>query len=288
MSTKPASKRAPPALVSRLVRERGTRSAEAAIETYADECRRKAMQYRLPIKVDLVASCLGIRQRSGHYPFAGRIYAEPSGQLVMDLNNDDLPARQRFTCAHEIIHTAFPGFVAESRYRTDVRVGAHDPREPEEFLCDFGAATLLMPRDLVVGAYSAAGGLRDVERLAGDAEVSLEAAANRLVSLANEPVAVLIFRWGHKPADSPALRRGEAVPERLRLRYALSHDLDVFVPKYKSADDDSVFVRALASPKIQRGVAPLPGGGRAFCIEAKQYPWGDELRVIALARPAER
>jgi IrrE N-terminal-like domain len=286
MSTRAASKGARPSLVDRLVKKTGSDSAEAAIEAYADDCRRKAMQYKLPIKVDLVASCLGIRQRSGHYPFAGRIYAEPSGQLVMDLNTDDIPTRQRFTCAHEIIHTAFPGFVTESRYRTDVQVGAHNPREPEEYLCDLGAATLLMPRELVAGAYSVAGGLRDIERLAADAEVSLEAAANRLVALADEPVAVLVLRWGHKPADSPALRRGQAVPERLRLRYALTHDLDVFVPKYKSADDDSVFVRALASAKIQRALEPLPGGRVPFRVEAKQYPWWDELRVIALARPA--
>jgi hypothetical protein len=282
-----ANRSARPPLVDRLVKTRGGDSPEAAIEAYADECRRKAMQNKLPIKVDLVASCLGIRQRSGHYPFAGRIYAEPSGQLVMDLNDDDLPARRRFTCAHEIIHTAFPGFVAESRYRTDVQVGSHNPREPEEYLCDYGAATLLMPRELVVGKYSGEGGLRDVERLASDAEVSLEAAANRLVSLAEEPVVLLVFRWGHKPADSPALRRGEAVPERLRVRYAVTHDLDVFVPRYKSADDDSVFVRALASSKIQRAVEPLPGGGVPFRVEAKQYPWWDELRVIALARPAK-
>jgi Zn-dependent peptidase ImmA (M78 family) len=287
MSTRAASKGTRPGLVDRLVKESGGESAKAAIEDYADECRRKAMQNKLPIKVDLVASCLGIRQRSGRYPFAGRIYAEPSGQLVMDLNTDDNPARQRFTCAHEIIHTAFPGFVAESRYRTDVHVGSHNPREPEEYLCDFGAATLLMPRELVVDAYSAARGLRDVERLAEDADVSLEAAANRLVALADEPVAVLVFRWGHKPADSPALRRGEAVSERLRLRYALTHDLDVFVPKYKSADDDSVFVQALASLRIQCAIEPLPGARPPFRVEAKQYPWGDELRVIALARPVE-
>lgn len=283
-----ASRAGRPSLVERLVRETGSDSPQAAVEAYADQCRRKAMQNKLPINVDLVASCLGIRQRSGRYPFAGRIYAESSGQLVMDLNADDLPARQRFTCAHEVIHTAFPGFVVESRYRTDIQVGAHDRREPEESLCDYGAASLLMPRELVVGAYSVAGGLRDVERLAADADVSLEAAANRLLSLADEPVAVLVFRWGHKPADRPALRRGQVVPERLRLRYALSHELNAFVPKYKSADDGSVFVRALATPEIQRGAEPLPGGHVPFRAEAKQYPWGDELRVIALARPVER
>lgn len=275
-------------LVQRLIRRHRGRDPREIIERFTEECLVDAEQDALPINVELVASRRDIRRRVDDYPFAGRIYADPSGQLVMDLRAGDIEVRRRFTCAHEIVHTAFPGFVKETRYRVDTSVGLNSPkRDEEEYLCDYGAAELLMPRRLVANGYSVDGGLRDVKRLADDARVSIEAAANRLISLSVDPAVLLVFRWGHKPADLPSLRRGEDVPERLRLRYAAVANLNLFLPKYKSADEGSVFVRALETPRVVRGVERLPGGHtKTFEIEAKEYPWGDERRVIALARPA--
>jgi hypothetical protein len=93
----------------------------------------------------------------------------------------------------------------------------------------------------------------------------------------------LLFR-----ATTRCGRRGEDVSERLRLRYAVARNLRLFIPKYKSADERSVFVRALESTRTERAVEPLPGGSQPFNIEAKQYPWWDEQRVIAVAVPARR
>jgi hypothetical protein len=274
-------------LVQRLIRRHRGRDPREIIQGFAEECLLETEQRSLAINVELIASMRGIRRRVDDYPFAGRIYAEPSGQLVMDLRADDIEVRRRFTCAHEIIHTAFPGFVKETRYRVDTTVGVNTAkREEEEYLCDYGAAELLMPRKLLVDRYSVTGGLRNVKQLADDARVSIEAAANRLISLADTPSALLVFRWGHKPADLPRLRRGEEVPECLRLRYATVSHLNMFLPKYKSAEEGSVFVRALETPRIVRGLGRLPGGPQKdFEIEAKEYPWGDDRRVIAIARP---
>jgi hypothetical protein len=273
-------------LVERLVRRHRGKDPRRIIDDFAAQCLDEAKQTSLPINVDLIASLRGIRRRVADHPFAGRIYADENGQLIMDLRADDPEVRQRFTCAHEVTHTAFPGFVREARYRVDTAVGVNqNRRDEEEFLCDYGAAALLMPRHLVVEEYTITAGLRDVERLARDADVSLEAAANRLIELADEPAVLLVFRWGHKPADMPALRRGEDVPERLRVRYCVARKLRLFLPKYKSADDDSVFVRALESPRVERAVEPLPGGSTPFRVEARQYPWGQERRVIAVASP---
>jgi hypothetical protein len=274
-------------LVQRLVRRHRGKDPRQIVDAFAAQCLEEAKQTSLPIDVTLIASLRGIRRRVGDYPFAGRIFADENGQLVMDLRADDPEVRRRFTCAHEVIHTAFPGFVRETRYRVDTAVGIHQARrDEEEYLCDYGAAALLMPRGLIDAQYSIGSGLRAVERLARDAEVSLEAAANRLIELCEDPAALLVFRLGHKPADMPALRRGEEVAERLRLRYAIARNLGLFIPKYKSADEGSVFVRALESPRIERAVEPLPGGSDPFRIEAKQYPWGEEQRVIAVAAPA--
>jgi hypothetical protein len=280
-------------LVQRLVRDHPGKTPEQVIEAYAEERLREAGQDRLPVDVDGIASLLGIRRRLGDLPFAGRVYVEPSGQLVMDLNAADPQSRRRFTCGHEIMHTAFPGFRREARYRSDEYVGGFNgARGEEELLCDLGAAALLMPASLVRGRYSAVAGLRDMEALASNAGASLEAAANRLVALADQPVMFLVLESGHKPADVPALKRGEIVPKRLRVRYAVAAGVRTHVPRYKSADDDSVLVRALETAEIERGVEPLPGdaGGRPFEVQAREYRRHDDsgavARVLAFARPS--
>src|SRR5205085_2878160 len=103
----------------------------------------------------------------------------------------------------------------EERYRLDATMERHAENREEEHLCDLGAAALLMPAQLVVGEYSVRGGLADAERLSADAQVSVEAAVNRLIALADEPCVLICMTWSHKPADRPALRKGEDVPKRL-------------------------------------------------------------------------
>src|SRR4051794_1464647 len=179
-------------LVLKLIERHRGRRADDILEAHAERLRRDGEQDRLPIDVELIASVLGIKPRRASYDFAGRIYAEPSGQLVMDLNAADRPPRQRFTCAHELMHIAFPGFVRETRYRLDAQTGANARNNEEEYLCDLGAAALLMPGGLVAGRYDIVAGLAAVEELADDAHVSLQAAGNRLVALAQQPTAFLV------------------------------------------------------------------------------------------------
>jgi hypothetical protein len=70
-----------------------------------------------------------------------------------------------------------------------------------------------------------------VEALSGDAEVSLEATGNRLVSVSDEPAAFLVLTLTHKPADTPA----QAVGQCVRVRYRTTSGLDLYLPRYKSA-----------------------------------------------------
>lgn len=276
-----------PLVLQFIERGRGE-NPERLIERYADGLRHEAGQHQLPVRVDLIATLKGIRRRKGLHRFAGRIYVDDNGQLVMDINDRDTEERQHFTEAHELIHTAFPGFREEGRYRSDATaMERHPVNREEEYLCDYGAAALLMPAELLEGRYSVKGGLADAERLAEDAEVSVEAAANRLVALSDEPAVLLCLVSSHKPADRGALRRGEDVPQRLRVRYAFSRHLDVYVPRFKGASDASVVRRASASPFIEEGVEGLPGAEQAglFRIHAKRYGTGPLERVLALGRP---
>lgn len=216
---------------------------------------------------------LGIRRRLGEHPFAGRIYAEANGQLVMDLNASDSEPRRRFSCAHEIMHTAFPGFRKEFRYRADPVVETYNrARGEEEYLCDVGAAALIMPQSLVEEDFSFTDALDAVEELSFEAEVSLEAAGNRLAALSRMPAVFLVMEVVNKPADLPRMRRGEEIPPRLRVRYAVVHGMNLYLPKYKSADEDSPFVRALISERVERGTARLPGVPRASRSALKLRP----------------
>jgi Zn-dependent peptidase ImmA (M78 family) len=274
-------------LVLRLIEQHDGAAPEDIIEAFATECRVAAGETQLPIRPSLVASYHGIRLRRAKHNFAGRIYAEPTGQLVMDINESDPAERQHFTEAHELIHTAFPDFDLDHRYRLDATMDRYAENHEEEYLCDLGAAALLMPAELVADAYPVRRGLEAVESLSQDAQVSIEAAANRIVALSDEPAVMLCLAWGHKPAEQRALREGAEVPKRLRVRYAVTSHMDLYVPKFKGADDESVFCKAAASYSIVRETTTLPGADEAglFRVEAKRYGTAQRERVIAVCRP---
>jgi hypothetical protein len=48
-----------------------------------------------------------------------------------------------------MIHKAFPNFTEEKRYRLDATVESKPLNQEEEYLCDLGAAALLMPASLL-------------------------------------------------------------------------------------------------------------------------------------------
>lgn len=268
-------------LVLKLIHSHRQGHPEEIIERHAERLRRDAEQHSLPVDVDLIASVQGVAPRRAAHDFAGRIYADLDGRLVIDVNADDSQARQRFTVAHELCHLAFPGFKRETRYRLEEKQPGQNGRNTEEeYLCDVGAAALLMPAALIESEYDIAAGLDDVERLAHDATVSLQAAGNRLASLADGEAAFLVFEWSHKPADRPAIRRGEEVSKRLRLRYATLAAVDGYLPHFKSAADDSAFGRAWHGTHRERGRELLPGAERlgAFDIDAQAY--GADGRVV--------
>ena len=274
-------------LVKRLIETNGGQRPEEIIEKYANALRAAAGETSLPIRPHLIASCHGIKRRRATYDFAGRIYAEPSGQLVMDINDQDSEERQHFTEAHELIHPAFPGFDLEGRYRLDATAERNAENREEEYLCDYGAAALLMPTELVADQYAVRGGLADVERLSSDAEASIEAAANRLVAIADEPSVLICLTWSHKPADRAALRKGEDVPKQLRIRYGVTSHMNLYVPKFKAADEGSVFCKAAATSAVCTETTTLPGLEKSglFRVQAKRYGSDSLTRVIAIARP---
>jgi Zn-dependent peptidase ImmA (M78 family) len=243
-----------------------------------DGWRREHGQQRLPIDVDGLASARGIRvERVGAGDWDGRAYVDDAGQVTVEVDARQPLVRQRFTVAHELVHTALPGFREQRRHRVDddVELGLlAGSRAEEEQLCDWGASVLLMPDELT-WSYRPDQGLRAVERLARDAKVSLEAAGLRLVERSSMPAAFVV---------------ADAVEEGLRVRYARVRDLGLLIPRGAQVAPTSALARAAATGGRERALEPLPGDSqRELHVEAKSYPTGRAAgtreRVLALAWP---
>jgi Zn-dependent peptidase ImmA (M78 family) len=280
-------------LVKRLLHVHGGDRPEEAVERFVSKLLLESGHGEsMPVRVEALASFLGIRVRVIDCDFAGRVYAEESGSIFIDVKRTDPEGRRRFTIAHELVHTAFPGFTHETRYRVDEHVGRHlRLRSEEEFLCDHGAAALLMPADAVRDSFGDVVSLGTIEALADQACVSLEAAGNRQVRLTNGRDVFIVAEVMHKPADLRLIRKGDTVEPQLRVRYASNSGVP-FLPKYKSLAEVSVMNSALYTDGTVVGTDFLPGGNAQvkYDIQAKSYPWNAEsgkiLRVLALARPS--
>lgn len=267
-------------VVARLLGARAEADPRERLREILDRWRREVGQQRLPIDVVGLASARGIRVATVEAPgWDGRVYVDEGGRVTVEVDGRQAPVRQRFTVAHELLHTAFPGFRTERRYRVDDDLELalfSRSRAEEEQLCDWGASVLLMPDELT-WSYRADQGLRAVERLARDAKVSLEAAGLRLVERSAKPAAFLL---------------AGATEDGLRVRYARIHQAArVFVPRGAEVAPRSALARAAASGRRERGVEPLPGRSqRPFHVEAKSYPTGRGAgareRVLALAWPS--
>lgn len=266
-------------VVERLVGRRADGDARPRLKAVLEGWRVEAGQEKLPIDVFGLASARGIKVVEVEpRDWDGRVYVVPDGRLVIEVHSGHPLARQRFTVAHELAHTAFPGFVADRRYRVDEDLAGAAfarNRSEEERLCDWGAAELLMPDDLT-WSYRADQGLRAVEKLARDAKVSLEAAGVRLIERSSKPAVFMVL--------------GDDDGSGLRVRYAKVQDLPLFVPRGARVDDSSVFARAARSGGRERDTGRLPSRSRRlFHIEAKSFPigrgTGTRERVLAVAFP---
>jgi hypothetical protein len=232
-----------------------------------------------PVNVKLLASLRGIaRVEERFQPWDG-VLAPEKGHFVVGVRASDGVERQRFTVLHEAGHTLLPGFAEARQYRCE------GPKTREEQLCDIAAAELLLPRRFFAAALCEADpGLAGVEELAAVYEASLEATALRAVDLAPSRTMLIVLRVGHKPSE---WGREEECESKLRLSWAHAQGSWPYMPKHKSADDGSPFMRAYEGEVIDE-VGTLDGlgatGEERVMISARRY--GTDGRVLALVRPA--
>lgn len=120
--------------------------AEQAARDLLDE----ASVVNPPVEVDVLARVVGadVRRRPNSPDISGLLYRQ-GDELIIGVNADDSPARQRFTIAHEIGHLKLhkSGFFVDRAYRasrTDLPSDAAEERQANWF-----AAELLMPENMI-------------------------------------------------------------------------------------------------------------------------------------------
>ena len=144
----------------------------------------------VPVDLETLARDLGVREiRTTRMTEDGRT-TWTDGQPLIELRPDRPAERRRFTLAHEI------GHILISQDRTIVRrtAGANLAADDIEVLCDWIAASILMPRAWIEPyAFRERYSLSLLRRVAHAAGVSMSAAAVRVAEVGGRTCALL--RW---------------------------------------------------------------------------------------------
>jgi hypothetical protein len=201
----------------------------------------------------ILASLMGIRAREGSPDMTHDALIRPLTDRHLEIVWSPTPpaTRRRFSICHEIVHTFFPDAYEIAHYRHER--AKRDPDQELESLCDLGASELLLPASSFGPDLDAHGvSLATMDLLRERYEASREATLLRIASLADEPLAVAILCFRHKPVEQRKLGQGSfdfAPGPRPKLRVDLMTASAAFptavLPKHKSVPDDSIAYRVL-------------------------------------------
>lgn len=240
-----------------------------------------------PVDFDIISSYQGIGAvQVTNIPWAGCLVDE-QGKLVIKLRKVDGRRRRRFTWAHELAHTFFPGFSYQPQFRCNPSSAPTNTGSDIEALCDLAAAELLFPaqafrQDLADDDPT----LETVEDLSHRYVASLEATAHRTIELVDRPAMMVVLKEMKKPAD----RGDPAAKPKLRVSYAYGRGDWPFIPKWKSADPTGPLASALNGEVVDE-IATLSDltqhNNTEVRVSARLYPYYDDQgnlhkRVIAL------
>jgi IrrE N-terminal-like domain len=125
----------------------------------------------------------------------GTISRTATGSYVICVNRKHPEVRIRFTTAHELGHTFF--FDVDPEIRERVRDGnpeLNTPLDPEEIMCNYAAAEILMPRRQIAVATKETGiGAEALLALAKKFKVSTQAITRRVLQTA--PARMIVVQW---------------------------------------------------------------------------------------------
>jgi Zn-dependent peptidase ImmA (M78 family) len=166
-----------------------------------------------PVDVFSLARLVDAEVRLTELPGDGVLSTIEGGGYLIEIDAKASAQRQRFTCAHELGHILFieaQGLEAAKRRRV-VHSAAHadEGDRQEERLCDFVAAELLMPAaTFATDIEKSVRGASSVRLLASKYNVSMRAAARRVVEFGKPRQAIFLFQeaaqgWRLKWTEAP-------------------------------------------------------------------------------------
>lgn len=243
----------------------------AAMEICANDLLDDAGVAGPPVPLHVLASFQGIRTiERVEMESSGRLISGAGGSIVQ-VNSRESPPRQNFTIAHEIAHTFFPSFLVSPGNIQDDHTGRYPPVDEEEFLCDVGAAALLLPpRWLQPASAELDPSLENLNRLASRFRASLEATARALARLDAWPFALVYWEPGWRKADRPAEGEPVSVPAAWRVtRVVASPSFDLYIPRNKSISENSTVQRAAGTSGAVVGVDRLALGHLTVDLRAE-------------------
>ncbi len=304
--------------IEALVKSTGAVDASNAVRQMARELVTKFVQSFgepvIPFNLEALASFIGIpiSNEQPLYSTDGELAADKTGKVIMRINSDRPETRQRFSIAHEISHTFFPGYSNKVQCRTDARHRHRDnPDDHLEILCDVGASELLFPdpwfgRDAAV--VSSAEGLGNLARTY---KASTEATLRHFAEISAKPIAAVFFGWKLKPVQKRQIPGTEQsnlfgfnaaedarAAAKLRIEYnipsATFSSAGHFLPKDKSVESDGPLYQAASTESCQDGECDIDFGtahGRYRILAVPLYTSDDEkgpngeVAVAAILEP---
>lgn len=226
----------------------------SAIRRCADTLLADSETAERPVNLELVASFRRIRKiEYVDMVEAGRVLPTREA-YVMQVNREHAEGKQRFTVGHEICHTFFHEASASVRTLVDAATGLFDIRDEEEYLCDVGAARILLnPCWLVPMAESRPASLDGLLEIAEMCGASIEATAFELAQSAVWPCTFVFWEPGLRkaqqlPSEQAALPGLASDPgKKLRVTRGYGSNEWPFVSKNKSVGQDSTIHQALVA-----------------------------------------
>src|ERR1700733_6141531 len=217
-----------------------------------------------PYDPKILASLRGIKVEAvkGGIGADARIFPNADGDLVIEFDSSKPVARTNFSICHELTHTFFRDCYEEVRHRKKGDSYDHSYFELE-FLCDLGAAELLMPEDSFSIDMEKLGislnAVRDLSKLY---IASSEAVLIRMGQLSLRSCAVIFLSEKLKPTEKRNAQTMDLIgfelppiPLKLRVDYTCpSKAFSVFIPRDKSVPDNSVSYQCLKTNDVVEGV----------------------------------
>lgn len=255
-----------------------------------------------PVDLLMLASFQGIREiRQVAMHGAARLIPNGTG-LMIEVNREHSLGRQRFSCAHEIVHTLLPTY--SGGRIDDAETGRFDASlaaSEEELLCDIGASALLLDARWLRPLARAAGpSLQTLFDLAAQFETSLQATAWKLAALDLWPCAFVFWEYSYRKAERipvgqamlPTFEGRLCAKLRVTRVYSTA-SFGYFIPHNKSVSATSAVAACCDTDQPTAAIEDFDLGhisARLYCENVHvPYHVGDSLRqrVISFLMPPE-